>query len=244
MVELITNGGFDSEEGWTLTGLATIAGGNLQFGKALGTAEQENIFENGSTYTLTFTLILSALSNAETGVYNGSNKDELIGTIPALLFEQNLPYSFTFTATSATSDGSLFFEKELGAEGENPVHAVYIDDVSVIGPASVGATHIQRIWTTGVIHNQEVRSFMSMIQVVFEQGTGLSTGQGSDPQVMMQWSDDGGKTWSNGHWRGIGAIGEYAYRTIWRRLGNFRSRIFRFIISDPIKVAVISAHAK
>jgi hypothetical protein len=43
--------------------------------------------------------------------------------------------------------------------------------------------------------------------------------QGSDPQVMLRFSDDGGHTWSNEHWKSMGKIGRYGYRTIWRRLG-------------------------
>jgi len=42
---------------------------------------------------------------------------------------------------------------------------------------------------------------------------------GADPQVMLRWSDDGGHTWSNEHWRSMGQIGQTGYRTIWRRLG-------------------------
>ena len=85
---------------------------------------------------------------------------------------------------------------------------------------------------------------MTALQVVFEQGTGLITGQGSDPQVMMQYSDDGGKTWSHEKWRSIGSIGRYKHRSIWRRLGQFRSRIFRWVIADPVKVVVLSAHGE
>jgi hypothetical protein len=73
---------------------------------------------------------------------------------------------------------------------------------------------------------------------------GLSTVQGSDPQVMLRWSDDGGHTWSNEHWLSMGKIGESGYRTIWRRLGmtlKIRDRVYEVSGTDPVKIAVMGA---
>lgn len=64
----------------------------------------------------------------------------------------------------------------------------------------------------------------------------------SDPQAMLDWSDDGGHIWGNEHWTGIGAIGEYKNRAIWRRLGSTRERIYRLTITDSVKPIVIAAH--
>ena len=41
----------------------------------------------------------------------------------------------------------------------------------------------------------------------------------SAPQYMLRWSDDGGHTWSNEHWRSGGGYGEYGTRVRWLRLG-------------------------
>lgn len=83
------------------------------------------------------------------------------------------------------------------------------------------------------------------LQLDMETGVGLVSGQGSDPQVMLDWSDDGGHTWSDEAWTSAGGqaggIGEYSTRVIWRRLGRFRDRIFRFKITDPVKVVLIDA---
>jgi len=67
---------------------------------------------------------------------------------------------------------------------------------------------------------------------------------GVNPQVMLRWSDDGGHTWSNEHWRSMGRIGEYGYRTIWRRLGmtlKLRDRVYEVSGSDPVKLAIMGA---
>ena len=67
---------------------------------------------------------------------------------------------------------------------------------------------------------------------------------GYDPEVMLRWSDDGGHTWSNEHWRKMGKIGEFGYRTIWRRLGmtlKLRDRVYEVSGTDPVKIAIMGA---
>lgn len=76
------------------------------------------------------------------------------------------------------------------------------------------------------------------LQVDFETGVGLITGQGSDPQVMMSYSKDNGHTWSNEAWITMGAIGTYTTRAIWRRLGSAYDWVFKFRITDPVKVVI------
>jgi hypothetical protein len=73
---------------------------------------------------------------------------------------------------------------------------------------------------------------------------GLPTATGIDPQVMLRWSDDGGHTWSNSHWRSMGKTGAYSTRVIWRRLGmtlKLRDRVYEVSATDPIKIAIMGA---
>ena len=88
------------------------------------------------------------------------------------------------------------------------------------------------------------REYFDELQIQFQPGVGLSTGQGDNPQAMLKWSDDGGSTWSSEHWTTIGLIGKYANRAIWRRLGTARDRVFEVSISDPVKAVIISANLK
>ena len=72
----------------------------------------------------------------------------------------------------------------------------------------------------------------------------VATVQGVNPQAMLRWSDDGGHTWSNEHWRSMGNIGQYGYRTIWRRLGmteKLRDRVYEVSGTDPVKIAIMGA---
>ena len=88
----------------------------------------------------------------------------------------------------------------------------------------------------------DVTDWIAGVQKLFPI-TNAAVAQGSDPQCMLSWSDDGGHTYGNEHWRGIGKIGEYASRAIWRRLGRFYQRIFKLVITDPVKVVILGAQA-
>ena len=88
------------------------------------------------------------------------------------------------------------------------------------------------------------RTAQHTLQLDCETGVGLNTGQGSDPQVMLRWSDDGGHTWSNEHWSSMGKIGRYGYRTFWRRLGmtmKIRDRVYEVSGTDPVKITIMGA---
>ncbi len=83
--------------------------------------------------------------------------------------------------------------------------------------------------------------YHNIFEVDIETGVGLQTGQGSKPEIMMQYSDDGGHTWSSERWTSLGNIGKYRTRAIWRRLGRSRERVYRVLVSDPVKVVMIGA---
>jgi hypothetical protein len=92
--------------------------------------------------------------------------------------------------------------------------------------------------------NDLKRTAQHSLQLDIESGVGLNLGQGSDPQVMLRWSDDGGHTWSNEHWSPVGKIGEYYRRVFWRRLGmtlKLRDRVYEVSMTDPVKVAIMGA---
>jgi hypothetical protein len=74
--------------------------------------------------------------------------------------------------------------------------------------------------------------------------TGFPTATAIDPQVMLRWSDDGGHTWSNEHWRSMGLTGQWGRRVIWRRLGmtlKLRDRVYEVSGTDQVKIAIMGA---
>lgn len=91
------------------------------------------------------------------------------------------------------------------------------------------------------LNTDNVRFTIDSVELDMESGVGLATGQGLNPQIMMQVSKDGGHTWGVERWVSFGAIGEYLQRAIWRRLGQSRVFTFKFRITDPVKRVILGA---
>ncbi|CAB4184350.1 hypothetical protein UFOVP1097_58, partial [uncultured Caudovirales phage] len=72
-------------------------------------------------------------------------------------------------------------------------------------------------------------------------GVGLSTGQGSDPKIMLSWSTDGGNTFKGDRELSLGVTGNRT-RIATRRLGRFGPQgiVFRLRISDPVIRALVA----
>lgn len=96
-----------------------------------------------------------------------------------------------------------------------------------------------RISTVFSADAQPVR--MSTLQVVMETGVGLV--DGTDPQILMSYSDDGGRTYTNDREGSIGVIGAYRKRVKWQKLGRFYQRVVRLRIASPVRRAIINAEA-
>ena len=92
--------------------------------------------------------------------------------------------------------------------------------------------------------NDLKRTAHHSLQVDIESGVGVDNGQGSDPQLILRWSDDGGHTWSSEHWASIGKTGEYYRRVFFRRLGmtlKLRDRVYELSMTDPVKAYIMGA---
>ena len=93
--------------------------------------------------------------------------------------------------------------------------------------------------------NNLKRTVHHSLQIDCESGVGLDgTGQGTDPEMMLRWSDDGGHTWSNEYTRSLGQIGETGQRVIWRRLGmtlESRDRVYEISGTDATKIVIMGA---
>ena len=104
-------------------------------------------------------------------------------------------------------------------------------------------TYIVRERTTAIVQADQKRIRHKSFEVLFEMGVGLnlnnSLGFGSDPKVMVQTSDDSGISWSNFKYETIGKIGETRKRAKFNRLGISRNRVYKVIVSDPVKIVLI-----
>jgi hypothetical protein len=100
---------------------------------------------------------------------------------------------------------------------------IYADD----GQELVSTHVLPTIWED----NNKIRH--ASLEVDMESGIGSLLG--SDPSMVLDWSEDGGRTYGNFLTRQFGKVGQYLYRAIWTRLGSSQERIYRLRISDPVK---------
>ena len=55
------------------------------------------------------------------------------------------------------------------------------------------------------------------------------------PKIYLDWSDDGGYTWSSKREASIGTVGNHLPMVVFNRLGSARERVFRISGSDSVK---------
>jgi hypothetical protein len=117
----------------------------------------------------------------------------------------------------------------------------YLDDTNFTDNTNT----ITRLRRSGYIHADGNWVIGDAVEIRAESGVGNDAGS-IDADIMLRWSDDGGHTWSNEHVRsmGLGDIGEYDTRSVWRRIGRFRRRLFEIKITDPVKTVIYGAYLK
>ncbi len=160
----------------------------------------------------------------------------------------------TFVYDAATG---LWHEREsLGARYFRAAHYFDAYDKHIIGDAFQGrlgeldldtftefGDTMQGIVTGPPIYEDGNRMFHRRLEIEIESGVGLTTGQGSNPQMWMDYSDDGGRKYSlRKVSKTMGAIGVNKARLRWLRLGSARDRVYRLTVADPVKRSVLVAH--
>jgi len=101
---------------------------------------------------------------------------------------------------------------------------------------------IEREIVSETLANQDLGFIeLDCLRVDVEVGVGITTGQGSNPQIGLSISRDNGKTWGAQMWKTVGAIGEYLTQVEWRRLGTARQATFKLSLTDPVPLVLVSA---
>jgi len=122
----------------------------------------------------------------------------------------------------------------------------FFDQSNFIGDRTNGNIYRQRLdifsFNGDEIHRERISPHIadekkniafSSFELDMETGRGLQSGQGSDPQIMMQYSDDGGRTWGNERWISTGKVGKYKTRVRWGRCGSARDRVWKIRYTEP-----------
>lgn len=103
---------------------------------------------------------------------------------------------------------------------------------------------IKRQFTSRHIRDGGNTISISELFLDMETGVGLQSGQGSDPQISVEVSKDNGRTFGGPRLTSLGKVGQYrAPRVYWRGLGRSKDFVFRFTITDPVKMVVTGGAA-
>jgi hypothetical protein len=168
-------------------------------------------------------------------------------------------YVLTFPAGDKTfvyslSSGVWHERKSYGLGRHRAAGHVYFNGSHYIGDYANGNVYtweldkytdngdpIERIRRAPVIHRSGKNWFHHSLIVDIQTGVGVTSGQGSDPQLMLRFSDDS-HTWSNEMWTDIGAIGEYSTQVRFDGLGMSKARTYEITITDPVEAIVLGAY--
>lgn len=102
--------------------------------------------------------------------------------------------------------------------------------------------NVERFFTTKPFSNQGDDIFSHEIELIMQTGVGDETTP--NPQIRMDYSDNGGRTFSNEIPQSIGAVGKFNTRVRWTRLGSIpRDRMLRFKMTDPVEYNIYSLFA-
>jgi hypothetical protein len=131
----------------------------------------------------------------------------------------------------------------------------YVNNKHLVGDRATGMIHrmsntfgldaggrpLRRLRQAAGLQRERKRLFFSAFELYLEVGLGVATGQGSDPQVMLRTSGDGGKTFGSIRSRSAGRRGKYNKRVRWNNLSAVRDRVDQIVVSDPIPWRILGA---
>jgi hypothetical protein len=101
---------------------------------------------------------------------------------------------------------------------------------------------IRRLRQSPHLTDEDVQLFFSAFILDIETGAALASGYGSDPQISLQWSDDGGYTWCDEQPMSLGVQGATRMQINWLRLGKSRDRVWRITTDAPIPIHILDAY--
>lgn len=100
----------------------------------------------------------------------------------------------------------------------------------------------ERIYTHLSDEGQRIR--YNALEIGFETGVGLQSGQGENPVVSLALSRDGARTWIDCGTATLGRAGQYQTKVEFRRLGIAEQMTFKIRITDPVKVAITGSYLR
>lgn len=140
-------------------------------------------------------------------------------------------------------DCHIFFNN-MHIVGDSESSALYKIDKNYHYQDISGANEIRWERTVPHVTSGLTNVFHNSLEIDMHVGVGLDgaiTTQGYDPQVILQFSDDDGRTWSSEIPASMGKLGETQTRVKFNRLGRSRKRVYRLSGSEPVKTIILGA---
>lgn len=171
-------------------------------------------------------------------------QDMILLTFPAE--GRNLVYSETLNYWVELGSGTSYqsrwygnavircYEKNLVADYRNG--NVYELDLNTYTDAGDARLRIRTLpsFNSKMIGAHGRRITVSRVRINCQVGVGLATGQGSDPEIMCQLSNDGGHTWDGETHVSIGVMGDYTLPVDFFKFSTGYDVRCRIKCSDPV----------
>lgn len=138
--------------------------------------------------------------------------------------------------------------------------SMFYNNLNIIGDYQSGNLYAldNNVYTDNGVNRKWVRSWRALpssmpqgmpmsfdyLQILME--SGITVPDGTDPQIMLRWSDDSGYTWTSPFQMPIGKTGETAWRAVQNRLGGTTlgrglDRIWEISGIDPVLIKITGA---
>lgn len=133
-------------------------------------------------------------------------------------------------------NGSVrWFDKCLVGNGDGSGDILALDQ----SVATENGTAMKSVATLPPLWADTEWAQMDRLELEFEPGANAS-----EKSVDLEYSDDGGFTWSTAVSRSMGTSGQRSKRVYWNRLGKFRQRIIRFRFDAGAVLSLYGADIK
>lgn len=206
--------------------------------------------ERVSTHAIEYALSgYSTVADATGYGYQDQGHEFYVLTIPSQRA------TWVFDATTGLWHERGYWDQPLGVYGaQRPVCHAYAFGQHLVGDigtgqiwsqdirfTSDGGGPIRRMRTSVHLVDELKYTFYSEAQVDLEVGL-ADVAATRAPELMLRYSNTGGKTWSNVHTVSAGLVGEYHARARFRKLGRGRDRVFELSMTDAIPWRLINGY--
>lgn len=176
-----------------------------------------------------------------------------------LMYQINFPtagYSWVFDLTTGEWHERSLLDQALSThQPDTTMFSVQVGLLTIVSGAETSGTiyishidykdddgiPIQAIRTTPHL-SQDFKLFgIDSLTLKCLTGTANSSGDGSDPHIILRYSTDSGRSWSSDLTESLGLTGDYVTQVSWGRLGTAFEWLFEFTIVAPIDWAITDA---